>query len=44
MRWLDGIADAMGMNMGKLRKMVRDREDWYAAAHGIAKSQTQPGD
>ena len=44
MRWLDGITDAMGMNVGKLRKMVRDREDWYAAVHGIAKSQTQPGD
>ena len=44
MRWLDGITDAMGMNVGKLRKMVRDREDWYAAVHGIAKSQTQLGD
>ena len=41
---MDGITDAMGMNVGKLRKMVRDREDWYAAVHGIAKSQTQLGD
>ena len=34
MRWLDGISDAMGMNLGKLQQMVRDREAWPAAVHG----------
>ena len=40
MRWLDGITDAMNMNFGKLRKIVRDREAWHAAVHGVAKSRT----
>ena len=40
MRWLDGITDAMNMNLGKLREMVRDRKAWWAAAQGVAKSQT----
>ena len=40
MRWLDGITDAMGMNMGKLWEMVMDREAWHAAVHELAKRQT----
>ena len=35
MRWLDGITDAMNMNLGKLQEMVRDRETWRAAVHGL---------
>ena len=41
MRWLDSIADSMDMNLGKLWEMVRNREAWYAAIHGVAKNWTQ---
>ena len=44
MRWLDGITDAMNMNLGKLQEMVRDRRAWDAAVNGVTKSQTQLDD
>ena len=43
-RWLDGITNAMDMNMGKLWEMVTDRGAWHAAVHGVTKNQTQLGD
>ena len=40
MKWVYGIIDAMNMNLGKLQKMVRNREAWHAAVHGVANCQT----
>ena len=44
MRWLNGITDAMDMNLGKLWEMVKDRKSWHAVVHGVAKSWTWLGD
>ena len=41
MRWLEDINDSMDMNLSKIWEMVKDREAWYAAVHGVVKSQTQ---
>ena len=38
MRWVDGLVDSMGMNLSKLQEIVKDREAWHAAAHGVSES------
>ena len=44
MQWFDGITDSVDMNLSKLQEIVKDREAWSAAVHGVTKSQTRLND
>ena len=44
MRWLDGIIDSIDMNLSKFQEIVKDREAWHAAVHGVTKSLTRCSD
>ena len=44
MRWLDGIIDTMNMSLSRLQEMVKSREVWHAAVHGVTKIHTQLSD